>query len=49
MLFVGMEITEEGLENVFTVLFPVFDERQHRLVSGGATRLVGYGGITLIA
>lgn len=44
-----VEVTEEGLEEFFSVLFPVLDERQRRLVAGGAARLVGRGGVTVVA
>ena len=44
-----MEVTEEGLELFFSALFPVLDERQRRLVAGGVARLVGRGGVTVVA
>jgi hypothetical protein len=44
-----VEVTEEGLERFFEVLSPVLDERQRRLVAGAMARLLGRGGITVVA
>lgn len=42
-------MTEESLGDFFSVLFPVLDERQRRLVAGGVARLLGRGGVTFVA
>jgi transposase len=44
-----VEITEEGLEDFCTAIFPILDERQRRLAAGGLARLVGHGGVTVVA
>lgn len=42
-------MTEEGLEGFFSVVMPLLDERQQRLVSGAAARMLGRGGTTTVA
>ncbi len=44
-----MEVTEEGLEQFFSVVMPLLDERQQRLVAGAAARLLGRGGTTAVS
>jgi transposase len=44
-----VEVTEEGLEGFFSVVMPLLDERQQRLVSGAAARMLGRGGTTTVA
>jgi hypothetical protein len=41
--------TEATLAGVFARLLPQLDERQRRLALGAAARVVGYGGIRLMA
>jgi biotin operon repressor/transposase len=40
---------EESLAAKFTVLFPHLDERQRRLLMGAEARVLGHGGIRLVA
>src|SRR5712671_6870526 len=40
---------EESLAAKFTVLFPHLDERQRRLLLGAEARVLGHGGIRLVA
>ena len=44
-----MEVSEEGLGEFFSVLGVVLDERQRRLLAGAAARMLGRGGVTLVA
>ncbi len=44
-----MELTEESLERFFSVVMPLLDERQQRLVAGAAARMLGRGGTTTVA
>lgn len=44
-----MEVTEEGLEGFFSVVMPLLDERQRRVVAGAAARMLGRGGTTAVA
>ena len=44
-----MEVSEEGLTEFFSVLLPLLDERQRRLVAGATARLLGRGGPTVVA
>ena len=44
-----MEVTEEGLEEFFSVIAPLLDERQRRVVAGATARLLGRGGTTAVA
>ena len=44
-----MEVTEESLEAFFSVVMPLLDERQQRLVAGAAARMLGRGGTTTVA
>ena len=44
-----VEVTEEGLEEFFSVISPLLDERQRRVVAGATARLIGRGGITAVA
>jgi hypothetical protein len=44
-----MEVTEEMLAEKFAVVLPHLDERQRRLVLGGEARVLGHGGIRLVA
>ena len=39
-----MEVTEDGLEEFFSVTSPLLDERQRRVVAGATARLLGRGG-----
>jgi transposase len=44
-----MEVSEEGLGSFFGFLLPHLDERQRRLLAGATARLVGRGGIKVVA
>jgi transposase len=44
-----MEVNEEGLSGFFEFMFEHLDERQRRLLAGGTARLLGRGGITVVA
>jgi hypothetical protein len=44
-----MEVTEAALAAVFTVLSPHLDERQRRLLAGAQARVLGRGGIAVVA
>jgi Rhodopirellula transposase DDE domain len=44
-----VEVSEEGLGEFFEFLLPHLDEKQSRLVAGATARLVGRGGITVVA
>ena len=44
-----MEVTEDGLEEFFSVISPLLDERQRRVVAGATARLLGRGGTTVVA
>jgi hypothetical protein len=44
-----VEVTEEGLEEFFSVISPLLDERQRRVVAGATARLLGRGGTTAVA
>ena len=45
----GVEVSEKGLAGFFDFLLPHLDERQRRLLAGATARLVGRGGITVVA
>jgi hypothetical protein len=44
-----VEVTEEGIEGFFSVVMPLLDERQRRVVAGAAARMLGRGGTTVVA
>jgi hypothetical protein len=44
-----VEVSEEGLERFFSVMSPLLDERQRRLLAGATARMLGRGGTTLVA
>ncbi len=44
-----MEVGEESLEWFFSVMAPLLDERQRRLLAGATARMLGRGGTTLVA
>jgi hypothetical protein len=44
-----VEVTEDGLEAFFSVISPLLDERQRRVVAGATARLLGRGGTTAVA
>ncbi|MGH9078343.1 MAG: ISAzo13 family transposase, partial [Acidimicrobiales bacterium] len=44
-----MEVTEEGLGEFFDFLLPHLVEKQRRLLAGATARLVGRGGIKVVA
>lgn len=44
-----MEVSEEGLEEVFSAMGVVLDDRQRRLLAGAAAKLLGRGGATVVA
>src|SRR5215469_13242571 len=46
---VAMEVTREMLAAKFEVIFPHLDERQRRLLMGAEARVLGHGGIRLVA
>jgi hypothetical protein len=43
-----VEVTEEALAAMFTVLSPHLDERQRRLLAGAQARALGRGGIAMV-
>jgi hypothetical protein len=44
-----VEVAEEDLSEFFSVVMPLLDERQRRVVSGAAARMIGRGGTTAVA
>src|SRR5947199_1388547 len=44
-----MEVTQEMLAAKFETIFPHLDERQRRLLVGAEARVLGHGGIRLVA
>jgi hypothetical protein len=44
-----VEVTEEGLEEFFSAISPLLDERQRRVVAGAIARLLGRGGTSAVA
>jgi hypothetical protein len=44
-----VEVTEEALEEFFSVVMPLLDERQQRLIAGAAARMLGRGGTTTVS
>ncbi len=44
-----MELSEQGLGEFFEFMFGHLDEKQRRLLAGSAARLVGRGGVTVVA
>src|SRR5215472_13115939 len=46
---VAMEVTREMLAAKFETVFPHLDERQRRLLMGAEARVLGHGGIRLVA
>jgi hypothetical protein len=44
-----IEVTQEMLAAKFEVIFPHLDERQRRLLMGAEARVLGHGGIRLVA
>jgi hypothetical protein len=44
-----VEVSEESLERFFSVMSPLLDERQRRLLAGATARMLGRGGTTLVA
>ena len=44
-----MEVTEAGLGGMFATVMPLLDERQRRVLAGSAARLLGRGGIAVVA
>jgi Rhodopirellula transposase DDE domain len=44
-----VEVTEEGLKEFFSVISPLLDERQRRVIAGATARLLGRGGTTAVA
>jgi hypothetical protein len=44
-----IEVTEEALAAKFEALLPHLDERQRRLVLGAEARVIGHGGIRMVA
>src|ERR1700740_3572021 len=45
----GLVVTQEMLAAKFGAVFPHLDERQRRLVLGAEARVLGHGGIRLVA
>src|SRR5215510_14651898 len=45
----AMEVTQEMLAAKFGAIFPHLDERQRRLLMGAEARVLGHGGIRLVA
>ncbi|MHB8671025.1 MAG: ISAzo13-like element transposase-related protein [Acidimicrobiales bacterium] len=44
-----MEVDEEGLAGFFSVVMPLLDERQRRVVSGGVAQMLGRGGVAAVS
>ena len=44
-----MELNEEGLRGFFEFMAEHLDEKQRRLLAGGVARLLGHGGLTVVA
>jgi Rhodopirellula transposase DDE domain len=44
-----VEVTEAGLGGMFATVMPLLDERQRRVLAGSAARLLGRGGIAVVA
>jgi hypothetical protein len=44
-----VEIDPEGLEGFFGFMFGHLDEKQRRVLAGGMARLLGHGGVTVVA
>jgi hypothetical protein len=44
-----VEVTVEGLSGFFSVVMPLLDERQRRVVAGAAAQMLGRGGVTTVA
>ena len=44
-----MELSEQGLGEFFEFMFGHLDEKQRRLLAGSMARLVGHGGVTVVA
>jgi hypothetical protein len=44
-----VEVADEGLAEFFSVVMPLLDERQRRVVSGAAAKMLGRGGTTTVA
>lgn len=44
-----MEIDPEGLEGFFGFMFGHLDEKQRRFLAGGMARMLGHGGVTVVA
>ncbi len=44
-----MEVAEEQLAEFFSVVMPLLDERQRRVLSGAAAKMLGRGGTTAVA
>src|ERR1700689_1386472 len=44
-----MDVTREMLAAKFEVIFPHLDERQRRLLMGAEARVLGHGGVRLVA
>jgi hypothetical protein len=45
----GVEVTEEGLAEFFSVMTPLLDERQRRMLGGATARMLGRGGTSTVA
>jgi hypothetical protein len=44
-----VEIDEEGLTDLFSVMMPLLDERQRRVLAGATARVLGRGGIAAVS
>ncbi len=44
-----MDVGEEQLTEFFSVVMPLLDERQRRVVAGAAAQMLGHGGITAVS
>ncbi len=44
-----MEVSEESLEDFFSFMLPILNERQRRLLAGATARMFGRGGATVVA
>ena len=47
--FLKVEVAEEQLAEFFSVVMPLLDERQRRVLSGAAAKMLGRGGTTAVA
>lgn len=44
-----MEVDEEGLTDLFSVMVPLLDERQRRVLAGAVSQMLGRGGVAAVS